>query len=391
MHTGAVICEYNPFHNGHAFQLRYMRQQLGCDAVVCMMSGNFVQRGEPAVLDKWTRARVALQHGADLVLELPTPYALCSGEGFARHGVALLHRTGVVDILCFGSECGDTTALMNTAAFLLQPEILAEIRAEMKDGAGFAAVRQRVVERHHPTLGKLLAQPNDILGIEYCKALLTEGSHIQPAALLRRGAGHHSGQAMGEFASGSYLRQHYWQEQAFHLMPPQEVHLLRQASPLPSVASLEQALLYQLRTMQPEQLREIYDVSEGLEYRILSSAAQSLHFQQLLAELRTRRYPDARLRRVLMCALLGIQKQWNQEPAYYLRVLGCNRRGMELLAQMRHTAAYPVLTKPAHYRRLTERERELFELECRCTSIYSLAAHKLLDERIMNPVILLPQ
>lgn len=390
MPTGAVICEYNPFHNGHAWQLKYMRQQLGCDAIVCIMSGNFVQRGEPAVLDKWTRARFALQYGADLVLELPTPYALCSGEGFARHSVALLHRTGVVDLLCFGSECGDTTALMDTAAFLLQPEILTEIRAEMKSGAGFAAVRQRVVQRHHPALGQLLGQPNDILGIEYCKALLTEDSSIQPVALLRRGAGHHSGEATGHFASGSYLRQHYWQKQASHLMPPEEVHLLRQASPLPSSAALEQALLYRLRTCTAAELAEIYDITEGLEHRILSSAAQSLHFQQLLAGLRTRRYPDARLRRVLLCALLGIKKQWSQKPAYYLRVLGCNPRGMKLLAQMRNRAACSVLTKPAHYRRLPQRERELFELECRCTSVYSLAAHKLLDECTMNPVILMP-
>lgn len=391
MRTGAVICEYNPFHNGHAFQLRHMRQELGCDAIVCIMSGNFVQRGEPAILDKWTRARFALQHGADLVLELPTPYALCSGEGFARHAVALLQHTGLVDLLCFGSECGDTAALMHTAQLLLSPQVLEEIRENMKTGGSFAAVRQQVLSRYDTTAGNILAQPNDILGVEYCKALCTLGSSIQPYALLRRGAGHHSEQAQGHFASGSYLRRHYWQKEAMHLMPAEEVHTMRQASPLPSFAALEQALLYRLRTNTPQQLQEIYDVTEGLEHRILSASQQALHLEQLLTLLRTRRYPNARLRRVLMCTLLGIHKQWNIQPAYYLRVLGFNAMGARLLSQMRTSATCPVFTKPAHYRRLPPRERELFELECRCTSVYALAAHRNMDERTTNPIIFMPK
>lgn len=387
---GAVICEYNPFHNGHAWQLQSMRQQLCCDAIVCMMSGNFVQRGEPAVLDKWTRAQFALQHGADLVLELPTPYALCSGEGFARHAVALLQHTGIIDLLCFGSECGDSDILMRGAQLLLCPQVLEEIRAEMKNGRGFAAVRQQVIRRYDESIANLLSHPNDILGIEYCKALLACDSSIRPHALLRRGAGHHSEKARQGFASGSYLRRHYGQQEALSLMPPEEVHCLRQNTPLPSLHLLEQALLYRLRMSTPQQMQQIYDMSEGLEHRICSAARQSSHFEQLLDSLRTKRYPDARLRRVLLCALLGIEKHWNKQPAYYLRVLGLNERGAQLLSQMRTRATCPVLTKPAHYRRLPSRERQLFELECRCTSVYALAAPHILEECTQTPILLLP-
>ena len=201
-----VICEFNPLHNGHAALLQHIRQETG-GAVVCVMSGNFVQRGETAALDKWSRTRLALQNGADLVIELPLPWAMAGAEKFAYGGVSLLQALGCTDQLWFGSECGDANALLHIAGYLLSEQFSSDVKPHLAEGLPFAAARSRAIEQ---VLGAdaaaLNEQPNNILGIEYCKALLKLGSDIAPHTIPRFSVAHDASAANGQFASASLIR-----------------------------------------------------------------------------------------------------------------------------------------------------------------------------------------
>ena len=205
LRAAGIICEYDPFHLGHRYQIGRVRQLLGPDtAVVCAMSGNFVQRGDFALLRKHARAEAAVRGGADLVLELPLPWAISSAEGFAAGGVGVLSGTGLVDTLAFGSECADADRIGRTADALLSDAFSAAMRAELAQGDSFAAARQRAAERLTGADAAILASPNDILGVEYVKALRRQGSAITPLALPRVGAAHDGG--AGEHASASHIR-----------------------------------------------------------------------------------------------------------------------------------------------------------------------------------------
>ena len=387
MQVAAILCEYNPFHNGHRYQIQQLKKQ--GYAVICLMSGNFVQRGAPAITHKWDRAAMALQNGCDLMLELPTPYALCSAEGFGRHAVELFNRTGCVDVMSFGCECGDTSLLMEGAQALLSPAFLEEVKAQMKSGASFPAARQRAMEHHAPQLSFLLSSPNDILGLEYCKALLQTGSPIRPLGLARHMAGHHDTSPTRQFASASYLRElwtkgKWWQARRY--TPPSAHRIMKHAQPV-GPQDFSQALLYRLRTMTPEELSAIKDVREGLEHRILKSAQTAHDWDSLLSGISTRRYPRTTLQRILFCALLGLDDSLYQEPAYYLRVLGFTPTGAQILKTMKETAQCPVLTKPTHYTRMDAAQQKLFLTECRCTQVYQLALpHTDLHELKRTPI-----
>ncbi|MGI6031426.1 MAG: nucleotidyltransferase family protein [Eubacteriales bacterium] len=388
MRVGAVICEYNPFHRGHAWQLSRLRQEEGCDAVLCLMSGHFTQRGDVAILSKWDRAAAAIHGGADLVLELPTRYALCSAEGFAHHGVAMLASTGVAQILHFGSETGEVQPLLELAHLLLQPDILEAITTLQKSGLGFAAARQQVVAQHCPQLAPLLRQPNNILGVEYCKAILRQKLPLRPVTISRQGAGYHASTPVEGYASASYLRAHWQEPDAAAYLPAFSLELLRRQGDCPSLERLETALLYHLRTLSPGQLTHVPDVTEGLEYRILRCARQADSFATLLHMLSTRRYTASRLRRVLLGSLLGLRKSWYRHPTYLLRVLAANPTGLSLLHRMKYTATQPILTKPAHYRRLDTAHQALFLHECQCTDVYNLCRTGIpLDELTRSPYI----
>ena len=207
MRTAGIISEYNPFHRGHAWQLGELRRRLGAEtAVVCAMSGSFVQRGDFAVMRTHARAEAAVRGGADLVLELPLPWAIASAEGFAAGGVGVLAATGAVDTLVFGSECGDTETLKAVAAALESESFAAYLRQGLQEGVSFAAAREAAARKLLGEKAAVLAQPNDILGVEYCKAIARQAAALMPLALPRRGVGHDGGAAEG-FASASHIRE----------------------------------------------------------------------------------------------------------------------------------------------------------------------------------------
>ena len=376
MKTVGVICEYNPFHRGHAWQLAALRERYGASSIVCVMSGNFVQRGECAICRKHPRAAAAVEGGADLVLELPLPWAIASAEGFARGGVAVLHAMGCVDTLAFGSECGETAALLRAADALLRPEYPGLLHTELDKGNSFAAARQEAVRTLIGEEAQILASPNDILGVEYCKALHASGSTITPLALPRVGASHDGG-AVDEIASASLIRARLRAGGGAddYLTPGMsERYRAEEAAGRAPVCAetAERMLLARLRMMTEEDLAPYDEGREGLYHRFYEVSRSATSVRELLERVKTKRYAYARLRRMLLHIALGVLPSEAAQSVPYLRVLACNERGRALLHEMRTRAALPVLTKSADVRSLSEQAQHIFVLEARATELYTL-------------------
>ena len=367
-----IICEYNPLHLGHERMLRTLRQQ-GAEAIVCAMSGNFVQRGEPAVVGKMARAEMALRCGADLVLEIPTPWSAATAETFARGGVEILRRTGVVDELAFGAECPDVEALEAVAAALDGEEYREALRRHEAGNITFAARRQAAVaELIGPDRAALLEKPNNILAVEYLRCL--RGTPMRPVAIPRQGAGHDEESAEDGTASASQIRQllHAGRiEQALAYMPDEAARVLRREmerglAPA-SLDRCERSVLDRLRRMEEEDWARYDGGGEGLCHRMYRATREATDLQSLLERAKTKRYPLARLRRMMLSAWLELPAPPEQVP--YLRLLGANDTGRRLLRQMKNV---PVLTKPADVAGLGNEAAVLFRQECRWSDLYAL-------------------
>lgn len=376
-----ILTEFNPFHSGHAYFLAELRRMLGPDCgVVCVMSGNFVQRGAPALLDKHTRAAAALAGGADLILELPVARALSSAEGFARGAVYLMQQSGCVNHLAFGSECGDVDALSSAAACLDTEDFRAALRDFLSRGMPFAACRRAAAETLlGPERAALLDGANNNLGVEYLRAARHLGWDCTAVTVRRAGAGHDSA-APGAYRSGSALRallcREDW-EGAAPFLPETALGLYRAAwaeGAAPVTAErAERMMLARLRTMAEEEFASLPDCAEGLHHRLYDAVRSRTRLDEVLDGAKTRRYAYARLRRMTMCAWLDIDRAAAAELPAYLRVLGFTPRGREILARMRKTARLPVVVKPAGVRRLSEEAQRQFAREARTTDLYWLA------------------
>ena len=356
MKTIGIIAEYNPFHRGHEAQLRLLRERFGprC-ALVIALGGCFTQRGEAALFTKYARAEAAVRCGADLVLELPLPWAASSAEGFARGGVGVLNALQCVDILAFGSECADPGRLERIAGLTASPEYGEALRRALSSGVGFAAARQEALETLAGEALPELEARNDILAVEYLRALRALGSAMEPLPLRR----------FGEFPPASELRK------KADLLPDlpegaaetfrRETALGRRADP----SRLDAAILAKLRSMTEAELAALPGASEGLENRLRRAALAAGTVEELVTLATAKRYPAARIRRMALAALLGIPAGPEKGLPPYLRVLGLNSRGAEVLHDA--SPALPVITKPADGR------GEIFRLEARACGIYALA------------------
>ncbi len=333
-----IICEYNPFHLGHQKQIDRVRAVFGGDCgIVCLMSGNFVQRGHPAVFDKALRARAALECGADLVLELPTPYALSSAEGFAAGGVEILGR--FCDYLCFGAERGTEETLMATARVLLSPEFPDRLRLELDKGLSFPAARQKAAEALGLD-GGLFANPNDILGMEYCKAILSQGCSMQPFVIRREG-NYHQESPDEENPSATSLRRLVPEGDGWlHYVPEKAACVLKDA-PAHSMAYGQRAVLARLRTMTEDEFAALPYGSEGLWRKLLKACRSCSGLEEILCATKSKRYTRSRLDRMVMCAFLGLSEAEMAKKAPYVRVLGFGEKGKSLLNQARLTGSFP--------------------------------------------------
>ena len=365
METAGIVAEYNPFHRGHAWHIAETRRRLGGDApVVCVMSGHWVQRGECALADKWLRAALALDRGADLVVELPTPWAMASAESFARGAVSLLAATGVVDVLSFGSETGELAPLEEAAAALDAPDYPERLRAALGRGLSFPAARQEAAG------AACLSAPNNNLGVEYLRSLRALGSTIRPLTVPRQGAGH-DGPAAGGFASASELRRLLragrGEEAAPYLTAPW-------SGELADMQHIERAVLSRLRTMGEGDWAALPDGggAEGLPSRLAKAAREAVSLEDFYTRAKTRRYTHARLRRLALAAFLGLRAAERPAAPPYVRVLGLGGRGRVLLRRMKDTCPLPVIVKPAQARELDGPARTLFESEARYTDLYGL-------------------
>ena len=363
MQTVGIICEYNPFHLGHQKQFDKIRATLGPDTViVCLMSGNFVQRGKPAIFDKSLRARSAIDCGADLVLELPVTCALSSAEGFAAGGVTIL--SPFCDYLCFGCETGDADSLMPTALTLLSQAFGPALQQELESGCSFPVARQRALKQ----LGgnnSLLENPNDILAVEYCKAILAQGSPMKPLP-IRRVGNYHDTQADAENPSATAIRKLMEQDDNWFSYVPAPARGVFQDAPIHTLAAGERAVLSRLRTMTDADFEALPYGSEGLWRKLMHACRECATLEDILTATKSKRYTRTRLDRMVMCAYLGITEEILNMYVPYVRVLGLRTSGIPVLKQARETGLFPHIgEKIDHpYQALERRWDDLYGLFC---------------------------
>jgi len=367
MTVAGIVAEYNPFHSGHALHIRRTREA-GADHIAAVMSGNFVQRGEPALFPKAARVAATLAGGVDLILELPTAWALSSAERFGFGAVSILDRLGCVDLLSFGSEAGDTAALNQAAAWLDRPEFITKLKDYMGQGITYAAASEKAMAGlAGEETGRLLASPNDTLGIAYIRALNQLDSNITPLAVPREGAAHDGSIQSSGICSASYIRElaraGEW-EKAADYMPPEAYEILTrewQAGHAVTGPAIDRAVLAKLRGMRD--FSKIAGASEGLENRLAAAVKTAGSLRELEEAVKTKRYPLSRIRRLIWSAALNIPAGMMASAPPYVRVLGLNQLGEEILAA----------AKCRIVSRASEMSGPVWELECRASDWYGLA------------------
>ena len=359
--TVGIICEYNPLHLGHWKQIQRIRETFGDEtSVVCAMSGNFVQRGAPAIIDKSLRAKAAIFSGADLVLELPVTTSLSSAEGFAAGGVRILSQ--LCDRLCFGAETADGDQLMQTAKALLSEQFPPLLRQELDTGKSFPAARQAALESMGLS-GELLSLPNNILAVEYCKAILSQNSPMDIFPIHREGS-YHAEAADAENPSATAVRNlmliaHNWKN-----CVPKAVRPIFDNAPLHSTAAGERAILTRLRTMTEAEFEALPYGSEGLWRKFMHACREKANLEEIIAATKSKRYTRSRIDRMVMCAYLGITKEILETEVPYTRVLAFNGRGRELLRKAKKDSSFCNAGEA--------RENSYWDLEQRCGDLYGL-------------------
>lgn len=365
MNIAGIIAEYNPFHNGHAWHIAETRRLTGCDGVVVCMDGHFTQRGEPAALSKWDRARMALASGADAVFELPTLFAVRTADAFARGGVAILNGLGV-DALSFGSELDDLVLLERLADLRRdEPEALSQaIRRKLAEGKSHARARGEAVSEHLGIDYDAVNRPNAVLAAEYLRAIADLGAAMAPVVVPRRGDYH--GEALGEFASATAIRAAWRRgEPALAAIP----EAARPWAVPDALHPMDDVLLYRLRGMDLAQLAALPDVGEGLEHRLHRLCREAPGREALLEAMKCKRYTRARLERLLTHALLGVDRALVEAVPTppYARLIGLRRGSEAILREIKKRATLPVVSGGAALR-----GDPCFQLECRATDVWSL-------------------
>lgn len=376
-----VIAEYNPFHNGHLYHLKAAKELSGARYAVAVMSGDFVQRGEPAIIDKHTRARWALEHGADMVLLLPTVFSLSSAQAFASAGAGILHGSGMIDHIAFGSECGDISALSRAAqaADNEPPELASLIKANIATGLSYPDARARAWQQYTGEAGPL-SSPNDILGIEYIRALMRLSSPIIPLPILRSGPEHDSPTPANGLASASAIRAAIVNKQPFGGLLPVGVFEDMEAAISSGLAprtltGLSRETVYALRRMTRAQLASLPDMGEGLENLLYTACRRHGDIDSLLAQVKSRRYTMARLKRICMNALLGIYGDPMQKlDGLYIRVLGVRKDAMELLSLLKKSSALPVIIRYSDAAGLNDAQQSIMAADMLAADIASAAS-----------------
>lgn len=360
MKITGIICEYNPLHLGHKKQIDHIRHVNGEDSgIVCLMSGNFVQRGAPAIVDKMHRAKAAVLSGADLVLELPVTCVLSSAEGFASGGVSIL--SGFCDALCFGAETANPESFMNIARNLLTEEFSHILKKHLELGISFPAAREAALSE----IGcdaSVIRTPNNILAVEYCKAILAQNSSMKPMPILRQGS-YHDTLPDPDNPSATAVRA-LMVEGGWERYVPEEAVACFKDAPLHVLSAGERAILMRLRTMTDKEFEALPYGSEGLWRKFMHASRKESTVEAILTAVKSKRYTRTRLGRMLLCALLAISEADLHQQVPYVRGLAFNDRGREILKQARYHLPVINIGQPADHPYAT--------LEQRCDNLYGL-------------------
>lgn len=356
----AIICEFNPFHNGHKYLIETAKEKTGAEYTVCIMSGNFVQRGEPAVCCKHTRAAVALKNGADLVIQIPTSHTLASASVFAESAVFLADSLGVPVNLCFGSEDEDISALYRLASVdrnLLEKHF----RNAIQSGMNYGAAVTKAYEEIGGGDASVLKSPNNLLAFEYIKAIKKKEYDIKTVNIRRVGTEHDSLEPDGKYASASFIRQN----------PSLTQYMPEKVKFTVDRKLFDQVLLYSVYSKSVSQLSEIADITEGLEYRFYNASRNAKNVAELYELVKSKRYTHAKIRRDAINIMLNTPKYMHKEPPSFIKVLGFNDNGRQLLKTLQETATLPVIIKPADAKGLIsphtfmeERASDVYDFFC---------------------------
>jgi predicted nucleotidyltransferase len=380
MNVAGIIAEYNPMHNGHINHINLCKKSTKADAVVAVLSGNFVQRGTPAILDKWTRTKMALGNGVDLVLELPVIYSISSADFFARGAVGILNSIGVVSSLCFGSEYPDIDSIMKISGILSEEPLLykEKLKYYLASGMDFPTARNFAIKEISPAgLSCYLEKPNSILGIEYCKSLIRSNSSISPYAVKREGGGHDDTTLDNNFSSASSIRKYLKsgngiEELKFHV--PANVfeelsYLKNKGCNLLDYNDMMPFIKYKYYTNK-NTIKNLPDVSEGIENRIFNAIQNTADFEELVSLVKTKRYTYSRICRIITQFFIGFDfydtLNLRKKDPPYARILGFNEKGKQILKSAKKSSSIPLITK------VKTNQFDILDLEIQATNAYSL-------------------
>lgn len=386
-----IIAEYNPFHNGHMYHLEKAKEQSGAQYSICVMSGNFVQRGNTSILNKWKKAEMALKNGIDLVIELPTIYSVASAESFSLGAIKLLDSLKIVDAISFGAETDDFAALNNISNIALEePKKYKDLlNKELKKGISFPQARENALMLYlddNKRYANILNSPNNILAIEYLKSLKKIKSTIQPIPIKREKVYYNENTIVDEFASATAIRNLLKNKQFSEIrkvVPKDTYEILSKESELENIvldlSAYEKQIIYNLRKMSVEEIAQLPDVNEGLEHSIKNAASFSNNIKDFINIVKTKRYTQTRIQRILICALLGITKRdviMGKRAIPYIRVLGFNEKGKELISRI--SKANPkaqVITSVKKFEKQNNNKtyKRLLDIDIFSTNIYTMA------------------
>lgn len=346
MKISAIICEYNPMHAGHLHHIEETKRLSGADKVICIMSGSFTQRGEPAIFDKFARTKAALSGGADLVIELPTSFCCASAEKFAYGGVFIADSCKIVSHLSFGCENADADALKAIASSFNAEtqEYKAQLKLHLKSGASYPSARAEALNLFIPGAKQILSSPNNILAVEYLKALERLKSKIEPVLISRKGSGYLESEIKA-IPSALAIRNAVFSGAPLSSFIPKELYSCFSGLSAVHPSTLFFPAMFKLRTMSNEELTEIDGVDEGLEYRLKSACKIAKSYDELISLVKTKRYPQTRIKRIILNIILDIKKAGPVSPSY-IRILGVKKESRELLSMLSKSASLPVIISP---------------------------------------------
>ena len=366
MNAVGIVCEYNPFHKGHKYQIDEAKKLSGCQAAVCVMSGSMVQRGEVALLNKWERARTALENGADLVIELPAYYVLQSADQFAFGALEALTKSNLVSAISFGSESADAKGIKNCAKILADEssELKSAICKFTEEGFSYPFAMQKAMDTIFPEYSSFLQNPNDMLGVCYVSSMLKMGKNLDVFPVKRLGADHNSNEASGSFASSSYIRKVLSENGDISAFVPYE-----KIGETYSLKSIESFILGVFLTASAKKLSNVPGIEEGFENRLITCAKKAKNLDEFFSLCTSKRYTLSRVKRTVLSCIMGMEKGMECD---YIRVLGMNDKGAALLKQAKDSTELPFVTKTADFK---ASEKSTFKYDILATDIASLACN----------------